>query len=170
MVCSILGCVNVVAVGYAHKPNFLKFRILDALYHASEPLTTRDIERITGVQYTTISAAMSRYQYKRKRNGTVIKLPYIERLEKKGRNGLYRYRITKRGEEAREEFLSRIRAGVSLNRIKQPDHIGKKVRSVSELEMMPYYSFTAGGIEDGMNLVNIVRVEGKIKAISSCEQ
>lgn len=50
------------AFGYAHRINFLKFRIIEALFYSKEPLTTRNIEKITGVQYTTISAAMSGYQ------------------------------------------------------------------------------------------------------------
>lgn len=85
----------IAAFGYAHKTNFLKFRILEALINSEEPLTTRDIERLTGVQYTMISAAMSRYQKIHKKSGATIKLPYIQRLAKKGPNGLYRYKITK---------------------------------------------------------------------------
>ena len=38
-----------VALGIAHGNNFLKFRILEALMWADEPLTTRDIEKILGV-------------------------------------------------------------------------------------------------------------------------
>lgn len=44
---------NIVSLGYAHRTNFLKFRILDALAGSTEPLTTRDIEYKTGIQYTT---------------------------------------------------------------------------------------------------------------------
>ena len=91
---------NIAAFGYAHKTNFLKFRILEALINSKEPLTTRDIEKITGVQYTTISAAMSRYQKIHKKSGATIKLPYIQRLAKKGPNGLYRYKITQKGIES----------------------------------------------------------------------
>ena len=53
---------NIAALGIAHGNNFLKFRILEALMWADEPLTTRDLEKILGVQRATISAAMSRYQ------------------------------------------------------------------------------------------------------------
>lgn len=67
---------------------------------ADEPLTTRDLEKILGVQRATISAAMSRYQKVHKKSGKIIKLPYIERLKAKGPNGAYRYKITKKGIEA----------------------------------------------------------------------
>jgi len=40
---------------------------------------------------------MSHYQKIVKQNGKIIKLPYIQRLEKKGPNGFYRYKITKPG-------------------------------------------------------------------------
>lgn len=81
--------------GYHHKTNALKFRILEALVWSKEPLTVRDIESKTGIYYTKISFAMSHYRKIVKRNGKIIKLPYIQRLTKKGPNGLYRYKITK---------------------------------------------------------------------------
>lgn len=113
---------------------------------------------------------MSRYQYKKKRNSEVIKLPYIERLEKKGSRGLYRYRITKRGREAYVDYLSRIRDGVTLNRIRYPDHSVRAIHcasdlTVSRIELLPYYSITNDGIEAGMNPIHIMRVEEKMKEI-----
>lgn len=115
---------------------------------------------------------MSRYQNKKKRNGVVVKLPYIERLAKKGSHGLYRYRITKRGKEAYVDYLSRIRSGVTLNRIRYPDHPVKSIRSESDLtvariNLLPYYSITNDGIEAGMNPINIMRLEEKIKSMYS---
>lgn len=146
-------------MGYAHKTNFLKFRILDALVKAKEPLTTRDIEKMTGVQYTTISAAMSRYQKIHKKNGKVIKLPYIQRLQKKASNGLYRYKITKKGIEAYIDLFNRIRWGMDLNRVahkhkrretyvKKADRTRKKFETIEDLELspeqlLPYYSLNA---------------------------
>jgi len=144
------------ASGYSHTTNFLKFRILDALFKSKEPLTTRDIERITGVRYTTVSAAMSRYQTVHKRNGKIIKLPYIQRLQKKGPNGLYRYKITQKGIEAYVELLNRIRYGMDLNRVaRRRKHMEtyvkptarkrKRLQTLEDFELLPeqllpYYS------------------------------
>ena len=89
---------------------------------ADEPLTTRDLEKILGVQRETISSAMSRYQKIHKRNGNTIKLPYIERLRAKAPDGAYRYKITKKGIEAYVSYLGRISSGISLRRV------GKKER------------------------------------------
>lgn len=151
--------INIVALGYAHKTNFLKFRILEALFHSKEPLTTRDIEKITGIQYTIISSAMSRYQKIHKRNGKIIKLPYIQRLEKKASNGLYRYKITKKGIEAYASYLQRIRRGVSLKRVgktrrmetygKFPDGPIKTEEDLQLLpeQLLPYYVMTQVGKE-----------------------
>lgn len=151
---------NIVAVGYAHKPNFLKFRILEALYNADHrkegPLTTHDIERLTGIDHTKISAAMSRYQKIHKKNGNEIKLPYIRRLEQKGPHGLYRYTITKRGREAYGDYHRRIQAGLSLLRVrsgymKKMETYGKfKIKYIKspdnnkllDEQLLPYYSFT----------------------------
>jgi predicted Zn-ribbon and HTH transcriptional regulator len=83
--------------GYRHKTNALKFRILEALVWSKEPLTVRDIESKTGIYHTKINCAMSHYQKIVKQNGKIIKLPYIQRLEKKGPNELFRYKITKPG-------------------------------------------------------------------------
>lgn len=137
----------------------MKFRILDALYKSKEPLTTRDIERITGVRRATISAAMFRYQNIHKKSGKVIKLPYIQRLKAKGPDGLYRYKITKKGIEAYVSYLHRIRQGVSLKRVgkkermetycKYPQH---KLKTASDFELLPsqllpYYVITTEGKE-----------------------
>ncbi|RPJ77593.1 MAG: hypothetical protein EHM20_05875 [Alphaproteobacteria bacterium] len=62
----------------------MKFRILEALTNSKESMTTRDIEYDTGIHYTKISSAMSHYPKIVKKNGEVIKLPYIQRLAKKG--------------------------------------------------------------------------------------
>lgn len=124
--------------------NFLKFRILEALINSEEPLTTHDIEKITGVQYTIISSAMPRYQKIHKKNGKVIKLPYIQRLAKKGPNGLYRYKITQKGIEAYFQYLQRIRHGFSLKRVGKIQHMetyGKfpcgPIKTVEDLELRP---------------------------------
>ena len=101
----------------------MKFRILEALTNSKESMTTRDIEYDTGINYTKISSAMSHYQKIAKNNGEVIELPYIQRLAKKDPNGLYRYRITKKGTEAYISYLQRIRCGFDLNRLKRtPTH------------------------------------------------
>lgn len=168
------------AFGYAHKTNFLKFRILEALYKSKEPLTTRDIERITGVQYATISAAMSRYQKIHKRNGTTIKLPYIQRLAKKGPDGLYRYKITKKGIEAYFQYLQRIRRGSSLKRIGKPQRIetyGKfpcgPIRTEEDMkllpeQLLPYYVITQAGKEFGLDKVEYaLYIEKRIREITN---
>lgn len=110
---------NIVTLGYNHKNNALKFRILEALTNSKKPLTTRDIEYQTGIHYTKISSAMSHYQKIVKKNGKIIKLPYIQRLAKKGPNGLYRYRITQKGKEAYVAYLQRIMLGFDLNRVRK---------------------------------------------------
>jgi hypothetical protein len=60
---------------------------------------------------------MSHYRKILKRNGKIIKLPYIQRLEKKGPNGLNRYKITKSGIKAYVSYLNRIKRGFSLKRV-----------------------------------------------------
>ena len=75
----------------------MKFRILEALINSKNPMTTRDIEYETGIHYTKISSAMSHYQKIVKKNGKVIKLPYIQRLAKKGPNGLIQIQNYKEG-------------------------------------------------------------------------
>lgn len=175
---------NIAAFGYAHGTNFLKFRILEAIYKSKEPLTTRDIERITGVQYTTISSAMSRYQKIPKRNGKTIKLPYIQRLAKKGPNGLYRYKITKKGIEAYFQYLQRIRRGSSLKRVGKPQRmetygkfpcgpirIEEDIKLLPE-QLLPYYSMTQMGKafdeEHGLDKeTHILRMENRIRQLSS---
>lgn len=69
-------------------------------------MTVRDIEYETGIHCIHISSAMSHYQKLRTRKGKVKQLPYIQRLAKKGPNGLYRYRITKKGIEAYVSYLN----------------------------------------------------------------
>ncbi|KKG83057.1 MarR family transcriptional regulator [Methanosarcina mazei] len=179
-----VGDENIAAFGYAHKTNFLKFRILEALVNSEEPLTTRDIEKITGVQYTTISAAMSRYQKIHKKSGATIKLPYIQRLAKKGPNGLYRYKITKKGIEAYFQYLQRIRRGFSLKRVGKPQRMetyGKfpcgPIRIEEDMkllpeQLMPYYSMTQMGKafdeEHGLDKeTHILRIENRIRQLSS---
>jgi predicted transcriptional regulator len=177
---------NMVALGIAHGNNFLKFRILEALMWADEPLTTRDIEKILGVQRATISAAMSRYQKIHKRSGKIITLPYIERLKAKAPNGAYRYKITKKGIEAYVAYLQRIRRGVSLNRVsdeiqhmetycRYPPRSKLKTRSDYNLlpeQLLPYYSMTQMGKafdeEHGLDKeTHISRMENRIRQLSS---
>lgn len=172
---------NIVAFGYAHKTNFLKFRILEALFYSKEPLTTRDIEKITGVQYTTVSAAMSRYQKIHKRNGTTIKLPYIQRLAKKGPDGLYRYKITQKGIEAYFLYLQRVRRGFSLKRIGEIQHMetyGKfpcsPIRTEEDLkllpeQLLPYYSVTEYGKRYIKTAETILYMENRMREIMSGE-
>jgi hypothetical protein len=83
---------------------------------SNEPLTVRDIESKTGVYHTKISCAMSHYQKITKQSGKIIKLPYIQRLEKKGPNGLYRYKIIRSGIKAYLSYLG-IKRGCSLKRV-----------------------------------------------------
>ena len=174
-----------VALGIAHGNNFLKFRILEALMWADKPLTTRDIEKITGVQRATISAAMSRYQKINKRSGKIITLPYIQRLEKKAPSGAYRYKITMKGIAAYVAYLQRIRRGVSLNRvsdeIQHMETYGKypqrKLKTMGDFELLPaqllpYYSMTQMGKafdeEHGLDKeTHILRMENRIRQLSS---
>ena len=176
---------NIVALGIAHGNNFLKFRILEALMWADEPLTTRDLEKILGVQRATISAAMSRYQKVHKKSGKIIKLPYIERLAKKGPNGLYRYKITKKGIEAYVAYLQRIRRGVSLNRVSDEirhmetycRYPQRKLNTRSDFELLPaqllpYYVITQAGKEFDEKYgidkeTHIFKMENRIRQLSS---
>lgn len=171
--------IFIVSCGYSHTPNFLKFRILDALIKSKEPLTTRDIEGITGVQYTTISAAMSRYQKIQKKSGKVIKLPYIRRLPTKAPNGLYRYKITKKGIEAYTDLFNRIRWGMDLNRVarkhkrretyvKRSDRTRKKFETIEDFELspeqlLPYYSLNASVKQYTGDKSLILLLEQKVK-------
>ena len=155
---------NIVTLGYNHKNNALKFRILEALTNSKEPMTTRDIEYQTGIHYTKISSAMSHYQEIVKRNGKVIKLPYIQRLAKKGPNGLYRYKITKKGKEAYIAYLQRIRYGFDLNRVrkvpkrtenygKYPHHPIRKAEDFDLLpeQLLPYFTINKNGKQLGLD-------------------
>ena len=178
--------ICIVALGIAHGNNFLKFRILEALMWADEPLTTRDIEKILGVQRATISAAMSRYQKVHKRSGKIITLPYIERLKAKAPNGLYRYKITKKGIEAYVAYLQRIRRGVSLNRVsdeiqhmetycRYPPRSKLKTRSDYDLlpaQLLPYYSMTQMGkaFDEKYGIdkeTHVFKIENRIRQLSS---
>jgi hypothetical protein len=163
----------------------LKFRILEALMWADEPLTTRDLEKILGVQRATISAAMSRYQKIHKKSGKIITLPYIERLKAKAPNGAYRYKITKKGIEAYVAYLHRIRRGVSLKRVGKVQHMETycrypprsklKTRSDYNLlpaQLLPYYSMTQMGKafdeEHGIDKeTHIFKMENRIRQLSS---
>ena len=148
-----------VTLGYSHKFNGLKFRILEALMWADEPLTVRDIEYKTGIHCTNISSAMSHYQKLHKKNGKTIKLPYIERLEKKGPNGLYRYRITKKGKEAYIAYLSRIKDGKILNRFRYPDDPDRPIKKIKTREgytlqpeqLLPYVKINKNGLKMGLS-------------------
>jgi hypothetical protein len=173
-----------VALGIAHGNNFWKFRILEALMWADEPLTTRDIEKILGVQRATISSAMSRYQKIHKKSGKIITLPYIERLKAKAPNGAYRYRITKKGIEAYVSYLGRIRSGISLKRVGKKERMetyGKypqlKLNKRSDFELLPaqllpYYSITQMGKEFDEKYgidkeTHIFKMENRIRQLSS---
>lgn len=159
--------IHIVTLGYNHKNNALKFRILEALVNSKNPMTTRDIEYETGIHYTKISSAMSHYQKIVKKNGKIskiIKLPYIQRLAKKGPNGLYRYRITKKGKEAYITYLQRIRRGFDLNRVrkvpkrtenygKYPHHPIRKAEDFDLLpeQLLPYFTINKYGKQLGLD-------------------
>lgn len=141
-------------------------------------MTTRDIEYETGIHYTKISSAMSHYQKIVKKNGEVIRLPYIQRLKKKGSYGLYRYKITKKGKEAYLVYLQRIRRGLELNRLK---HVPKNtenyckyphtpIRKVEDLDLLPeqllpYFGTTKhGGEQYGLEKSEqVLRIEQRFK-------
>lgn len=124
---------------------------------------------------------MSRYQYKRKRNGTTIKLPYIERLPKKGPNGLYRYKITKKGVEAYFDYTQRIKHGMGLKRVGKPQHMEtynrspqNSVRSAADLEisseqLLPYYVITEEGKQYLNRIEDVLYVESRVKEAVSGE-
>ena len=161
--------------GYHHKTNALKFRILEALFWSDKPLTVRDIESKTGIYHTKISCAMSHYQKIVKQNGKIIKLPYIQRLTKKGPNGLCRYKITKSGTEAYTSYLSRIKRGYSLKRVGKIqrmetygmwDHSTPKTRenyNVTPEMLAPYISLSRKGYELNFNKEFIFEVEQYIR-------
>jgi len=158
-----------VTLGYSHRFNGLKFRILEALMWADEPLTVRDIEYKTGIHCTNISSAMSHYQKLHKKSGKIIKLPYIERLEKKGPNGLYRYRITKKGKEAYIAYLSRIKDGKILNRFRYPNHPIKKIKTIEGYtlqpeQLLPYVKINKNGLKMGFDKAeDVLRIENIFK-------
>ncbi|HOW13490.1 hypothetical protein [Methanosarcina sp.] len=157
-----------VTLGYSHKFNALKFRILEALFKSDKPMTVRDIEYETGIHHTNVSCAMSHYQKIRKQSGKVIKLPYIQRLEKKGPNGLYRYKITKSGIEAYVSYLSRLNSGISLNRIKTADHKVEKLSpedlEVQPQQLIPYIKIRKTGFEIGLTKpADVLKLESMIK-------
>jgi len=158
-----------VTLGYSHKFNALKFRILEALFKSDKPMTVRDIEYETGIHHTNVSSAMSHYRKIYTRSGKIIKLSYIQRLEKKGPNGLYRYKITKSGIEAYVSYLSRLQDGISLNRIKTADHKVEKLSpedlEVKPEQLIPYMKINQNGREIGFEKVEdvIQYVENKLK-------
>ena len=131
-------------------------------------MTVRDIEYETGIHHTNISSAMSHYRKIHKRSGATIKLPYIQRLDKKGPNGLCRYKITKCGIEAYVSYLSRLRDGITLNRIKTPDHqVDKFTIENSEVkpeQLIPYIKIRRTGIELGLSEPkHALRLEGVLR-------
>ena len=91
--------------------------------------------------------------------GKIIKLPYIQRLEKKGPNGLYRYKITKPGIKAYVSYLGRIKRGFNLKRIGKVqrmetygkwDHSKPKIRedyNVTPEMLAPYIGLRKRGYE-----------------------
>lgn len=124
---------------------------------------------------------MSRYQKISKRNGKTIKLPYIQRLAKKGPDGLYRYKITKKGIEAYLLYLQRIRRGFSLKRVGKPQRMetyGKfpygPIRTEEDLkllpeQLMPYYSITEYGKQYIKTTETILYMENRMREIVSGE-
>jgi len=157
--------------GYHHKTNASKFRILEVLMWANKPLTVRDIESKTGIYHTKISCAMSHYRKIVKQNGKIIKLPYIQRLEKKGPNGLYRYKITKSGIKAYVSYLGRIKRGFSLKRVGKVqrmetygmwDHSQPKTRedyNVTPEMLAPYIGLSRRGYELEFKIKDIFDIE-----------
>jgi len=112
---------------------------------------------------------MSHYQKLQKRSGKIITLPYIQRLEKKGPNGLYRYRITQKGIEAYVDYLNRIKDGKILNRIKYPKHPIKAIKTREDLELqpkqlLPYMKINKNGREFGLDKVEyVLYIENSLK-------
>jgi len=157
--------------GYHHKTNALKFRILEALVWSDKPWTVRDIESKTGIYHTKISCAMSHYRKIVKRNGKIIKLPYIKLLEEKGPNGLYRYKITKPGIKAYLSYLNRIKRGFSLKRVGKVqrmetygkwDHSKPKTRedyNVTPEMLAPYIGLSKRGYEREFDIAQIFDME-----------
>jgi hypothetical protein len=143
-----------VTLGYSYRFNALKFRILDTLYKAKKPMTVRDIGYETGIHYTRISSAMSRYQKIHKKNGKIIKTPYIRRLEQKGPNNSYRYIITKSGRKAYFDYLNRVKDGKSLNRIQNPNkNVNENIVSefeVQQADLIPYVTINKKGRKQGV--------------------
>lgn len=124
---------------------------------------------------------MSRYQHKRKRSGKIIKLPYIKRLVKKGPNGLYRYRITKKGIDAYADYAQRIKRGVGLKRVGKSQHMEtydrspqNKIRSATDFELLPeqilpYYVITEEGKQYLSKIEDVLYVESRVKEAVSGE-
>lgn len=124
---------------------------------------------------------MSRYQKIHKRNGNTIKLPYIQRLAKKGSNGLYRYKITPKGIEAYFQYIQRIRRGFSLKRVgkvQRMETYGKfpcdPISTEEDLkllpeQLLPYYSITEYGKQYIKKTETILYVEKRMKEIMNGE-
>jgi len=96
------------ATGTYHKFNYLKFRILEALFIAYPvSLTCKEIYRQRGHWVKKVADALNNY--------TSSNYSYITRLKRKSSSGKYRYKISKSGVVAYLEFKHRIKLGFDLN-------------------------------------------------------
>ena len=100
-----------VRTGYYHKNNVLKFRILEAAVNLpSETFTTRDIEAATGIDFKAVGGALGHYHK--------VGIKYFRKMPKKGsgHGHPYRWKLTKKGIDAYQAYLMRIKRGFDLNR------------------------------------------------------
>ena len=123
------------ATGTYHKFNYLKFRILEALFDAyPASLTCKEIADNGDIELKKVADALNHY--------TSSNYSYITRLKKKSSSGKYRYKINKSGVVAYLEFKHRIKLGFDLNRHRR---IPKRIES--------YYGITKkGAVEFGLGV------------------
>lgn len=96
------------ATGQAHRFNVLKYKMLAGLLHAyPRAVTVHELADIIDVDANNIRVALHRWRLK--------KLPFIRCYKKKA----YHYRITKSGIKAYLEYKTRVRHGLTLNRLKK---------------------------------------------------
>jgi hypothetical protein len=148
----------------------LKFRILEVLAWAKEPMTSQDIANALGVSYGKVNCVLA--QYKKK------DMPYFIRLSKKTglRGRTIRYKISKSGLIIYLKCLVRIKRGFDLNfrgkKVKRMETYGKydhskpKCREDYNLlpeQLIPYLGITKHGIELGLNIDDVVYIAGIVK-------
>ncbi len=121
------------ATGTYHKFNFLKFRMLEALFDAyPASLTSKAIADNGDIELKKVADALNHY--------IAGNYSYITRLKKKSNEGKYRYKINTSGAEAYLQYKHRIKLGFDLNRHRR---VPKRVDS--------YYDMTKkGALELGL--------------------